>query len=208
MTRETLVARGLHLEYLTVGWNVLEGALAIVFGCSSGSIALLGFGLDSVIEVSSGMALVWRLHADQNTGTRERAERLALRLVGVSFLLLSAYILFDSGKALLQREAPERSVPGIALAFASLLVMPLLARTKGRVAAALGSGALQADSQQTDICAWLSGILIGGLALNAWLGWWWADPAAGAIMVPFIAKEGVEAVRGKNCCHHVAEEMR
>jgi divalent metal cation (Fe/Co/Zn/Cd) transporter len=199
-TREAIVARGLRLEYFTLGWNLLEALVALVSGFIAGSIALVGFGLDSLVEVSSGSVLLWRLRADRHAEHRERAERLALRLVGVSFLLLAAYVAADALKTLLRRETPEESIPGIILAIASLIAMPLLARAKRRVAHGLNSGAMHADSRQTDICAYLSAILLGGLLLNAALGWWWADPAAALIMVPLIAYEGIEAVQGKTCC--------
>jgi divalent metal cation (Fe/Co/Zn/Cd) transporter len=199
-TREAMVARGLRLEYFTLGWNLLEALVAVVCGVIAGSIALVGFGLDSVVEVSSGSVLLWRLRADRHAENRERAERSAVRLVGVSFLLLALYVAGDAIKTLLRRETPEESIPGIVLAIASLIAMPLLARAKRRVARGLNSRAMQADSRQTDICAYLSAILLGGLLLNAALGWWWADPAAALIMVPFIAHEGIEAVQGKTCC--------
>ena len=198
-SRQAIVSRGIRLEYLTIGWNCLEAVVAIISGLVAGSIALLSFGLDSVIEVSSGAVLLWRLSVDQG-GTRERAERLALRLVGISFLALAVYVTYDAVSALLHREPPERSLVGIALAILSLIVMPILARAKRSIARGLSSGAMQADSRQTDICAYLSAILLGGLALNALLGWWWADPAAGLSMVPLIAHEGIEAVKGKTCC--------
>ena len=199
-TREAMVARGLRLEYFTLGWNLLEALVALVCGVIAGSIALVGFGLDSVVEVSSGSVLLWRLRADRHAENRERAERFAVRLVGVSFLLLALYVAGDAIKTLLRRETPQESIPGIVLAIASLIAMPLLARAKRRVARGLNSGAMQADSRQTDICAYLSAILLGGLLLNAALGWWWADPVAALIMAPFIAHEGIEAVQGKTCC--------
>jgi divalent metal cation (Fe/Co/Zn/Cd) transporter len=199
-TREAMVARGLRLEYFTLGWNLLEALVALVCGVIAGSIALVGFGLDSVVEVSSGSVLLWRLRADRHAENRERAERFAVRMVGVSFLLLALYVAGDAIKTLLRRDTPEESIPGIVLAIASLIAMPLLARAKRRVARGLNSGAMQADSRQTDICAYLSAILLGGLLLNAALGWWWADPVAALIMVPFIAHEGIEAVQGKTCC--------
>jgi divalent metal cation (Fe/Co/Zn/Cd) transporter len=198
-SRQAIVSRGMRLEYLTIGWNCMEALVAIVSGLVAGSIALVGFGLDSVIEVSSGAVLVWRLGADR-TQARERAEHLALRLVGVSFLALAAYVTYEAILALLQHEAPARSLVGIALAFLSLIIMPILAHAKRRVARSLGSGAMQADSRQTDICAYLSAVLLGGLALNALSGWWWADPVAGLIMVPLIGHEGIEALQGKTCC--------
>jgi divalent metal cation (Fe/Co/Zn/Cd) transporter len=200
IARSQVLRRGRRLEYLTLAWNSLEALIAILAGMIAGSIALVGFGIDSVIECSSGAVLLWRLRSDQN----ERAEQVALRLVGVSFLALTAYILYESATSLLRREAPERSLVGIALAVASLIVMPLLARAKRRVARALNSSAMQADSRQTDICAYLSAILLGGLALNALLGWWWADPVAALLMSPLIAWEGIEALRGKTCCDHGA----
>lgn len=196
--RQALIQRGLRLELLTVGWNCAEAVIGIGAGLIAGSIALVGFGLDSVIEVSSGAILLWRLRADRSRG--EHAERLALRLVGVSFLALAAYVAANSAYSLWMRQAPEESYVGIGLAIVSLIVMPMLARAKRRVASALSSRALHADSQQTQICAYLSAILLGGLVLNAALGWWWADPVAGLLMAPIIVSEGVEALRGKTCC--------
>ena len=201
-TRAASIHRGLSLEYFTVVWNLLEAMVALISGAVAGSIALIGFGLDSLIEVSSGMILLWRLHADHDEERREGVERNALKLVGVSLLLLAAYVAGDSVASLVGRRAPERSLPGIALAIASLIAMPLLARAKRRVARALGSAALQADSRQTDICAYLSAVLLLGLLLNASFGWWWADPVAGLVMVPLIGYEGSEALRGKTCCRH------
>ena len=197
-TRESDVLRGRRLEYLTVGWNLCEGVIAIAAGAASGSTALVGFGLDSFIESSSGAALIWRLrHAGEGD---ERRERIALKLVGASLLLLAAYVGADAVWSLARRETPEVSLVGVALAVVSLVAMPLLARAKRRVAARLGSRALAADSRQTDICAYLSAILLAGLALNAAFGWWWADPAAALLMTPLIVKEGVEALRGETCC--------
>jgi len=201
-----LATRGRRLEYVTLGWNAIEAAVAIGAGVVAGSIALVGFGLDSVIECISGVALLWRLNA---TVDGEHRERVALKIVGVSFLLLAAYVGIDSAYALWTRERPEHSVPGIVLACLSLIVMPLLARAKRRVAAALHSGALHADSRQTDICAYLSAILVGGLILNATLNWRWADPLAALVMVPIITREGVEALRGNSCgCASAVPESR
>jgi divalent metal cation (Fe/Co/Zn/Cd) transporter len=197
--RAAQVRRGLRLEYLTVGWNAAEALVAIISGVVAGSIALVGFGIDSVIESSSGVILLWRLRADRHDERREQAERTALKLVGGSFLLLAAYVAFDAIKTLWTREGPEVSLVGIALAVVSLIVMPLLARAKRRVAAGINSRALHADSRQTDLCAFLSAILLGGLVLNALFGWWWADPVAGLLMTPIVAKEGREALRGETC---------
>lgn len=191
------VRRGRRLEYFTIIWNCLESLIAIGSGLLAGSIALVGFGVDSLIESSSGVALLWRLRDGEKGDKREQA---ALKHVGISFLLLAGYVAFNAIKALIRREPPEASYIGIALALLSLAVMPLLARMKRQVAAQLNSHALQADSRQTDICAYLSAILLGGLLLNAIFNWWWADPLAAMMMVPIIAKEGVEALRGKTCC--------
>ena len=189
---------GRLLEYLTIGWNMLEGVVAVGSGLVAGSAALVGFGVDSFIESLSGGALLWRLRSDEDS---ERRERIALKLVGVSFLALAAYVAYDAASSLIRSEPPEASYVGIALAALSLVVMPLLARAKRRVAAGLNSRALEADSRQTDICAYLSAILLGGLLLNAVLGWWWADPVAALVMAPILAKEGVEALRGETCCN-------
>ena len=199
MARREQVRRGRWLEYLTVGWNSLEGIIALVAGFAAGSIALVGFGFDSIIEVTSGVALLWRLHLDAPE-RRERAEQISLKIVGVSFLALAAYVAYDAVRSLITRESPEASYVGIALAALSVVVMPLLARAKRGVAAKINSRAMQADSRQTDICAYLSAILLGGLILNALLGWWWADPVAALVMTPIIVKEGVEALRGETCC--------
>lgn len=198
--RARLVAQGRRLEYFTVVYNSLEGLIAISAGLIAGSIALVGFGFDSMIEVTSGAVLLWRLYADANLARRERVEAISLRIVGVCFVLLAAYVGFDSIKSLVRREAPVESIPGIVLAAVSLVIMPLLVRAKRKVARGINSQALMADSKQTELCTYLSAILLGGLLLNALLGWWWADPVAALIMVPIIAKEGVEALRGKTCC--------
>ena len=200
ITRAESVRTGRSLEFLTIGWNSLEALIAIIAGAVAGSIALVGFGLDSVIEVSSGAALLWRLSLDGDASRRERLDATALKIVGASFIALAAYVAYDAVAALWSRQAPESSFVGIALAALSLVVMPLLARAKRRVAARIQSKALQADSRQTDICAYLSAILLGGLLLNALFGWWWADPVAALIMTPIIAREGREAWRGETCC--------
>jgi len=199
--RRAALVRGRRLEYLTVGWNSLEAVAAIVAGAFAGSIALVGFGLDSVIETSSGLALLWRLsHANErNSDSRERAERISLRIVGVSFLALATYVGYEAVRDLWTRQAPEHSIPGIVIAAVSLIAMPLLARAKRKVAQTLNSNALKADSRQTYLCAYLSVILLGGLLLNVLVGWWWADPVAGLIMVPIIVREAIEAQRGDPC---------
>ncbi|HEX4899875.1 MAG TPA: cation transporter [Pyrinomonadaceae bacterium] len=205
--RSESLRRGRVLEYLTIIWNLLEGIVSVGAGLLAGSIALVGFGFDSFIESLSGGALLWRLHLDAPE-RRERAEYIALKLVGISFLLLAAYVAFDAIKSLIQREPPEASYIGIGIAALSLVVMPFLARAKSKVAGELNSRALQADSRQTDICAYLSAILLGGLLLNAIFGFWWADPVAALVMTPIIAREGIEALRGETCddCHAVSTD--
>ena len=203
LTRQAAVGRGIALEHLTVGWNILEGIVAILSGALAGSVALMGFGIDSGIESASGGILLWRLYSERCGQDTEAVERRALNLVGVSFILLAAYVAFDAAKTLISHERPERSIIGILLSVLSLIVMPLLARAKRRTAAQLNSRALHADSRQTSICAYLSAILLGGLLLNALLGWWWADPIAALVMVPIIVNEGREALHGEPCddCH-------
>ena len=198
--RADLVRRGRYLEYFTIGYNSLEGLIAVAAGLLAGSIALVGFGFDSLIEVTSGAVLLWRLHADLDEERRERVEAISLRIVGACFVLLAIYVSYDSVKSLIRREAPQESIVGIVLAAISLIVMPLLVRAKRRVARGINSAALMADSKQTELCTYLSAILLGGLLLNALLGWWWADPVAALVMVPIIVKEGIEGLRGEICC--------
>jgi divalent metal cation (Fe/Co/Zn/Cd) transporter len=197
---DLLARRGRRLEYFTIAWNSIEALAALISGILAGSVALVGFGLDSVIEVISGAALLWRLHRQVNQNQREDAERIALRIAGVCFVALAAYIAFDSLYSLLSRKAPEHSLAGILVAIAALVVMPLLGRAKRDVACKLNSMAMRSDAKQADFCLYLSAILLGGLMLNLWLGWWWADPLAALVMAPLIAKEGAEALRGKACC--------
>jgi divalent metal cation (Fe/Co/Zn/Cd) transporter len=200
LERQAVAQRGRHLEYFTIAWNSLEGVVAVVAGALAGSISLVGFGIDSFIEVTSGTVLLWRMAVDADVRRRERNEQLSLRVVGVCFLALAAYVGYESISDLVSRKASEHSIPGIALACVSLVVMPLLSRAKKRVANELGSSAMHADAKQTDFCVYLSVILLLGLFLNAALGWWWADPTAALLMVPLIAKEGVEAMKGETCC--------
>lgn len=177
--RAALVRRGQKLSLITIGYNIVEGVVA---------------------EVASGVASLWRLRADVDPVRRERVEHVTVRIVGASFLVLAAFVTIDAVNALLHREHPDESYFGIALAIGSLVVMPILARAKRRVAAGLSSRALASDATQTDVCTYLSAILLGGLALNAAFGWWWADPVAALAMIPFIVKEGIEGVRGEPPC--------
>lgn len=169
---------GRWFQYLTMVWNAAECVVALIAGFVAGSIALVGFGFDSAVEVTSSVAALWRLHHDPDEARREAAEQRAARIIGVCFLLVAAYVLNEAGTALAERAAPGRSDVGLALAALSLIVMPVLVRYKRRVATRLGSGALEAETRQTGVCAYLSAILLAGLGLNAWLGWWWADPVA------------------------------
>ncbi len=198
--RSVHLERGITLEYLTVGWNAIEGLVAVGSGIVAGSIALVGFGIDSFIETFSGAVLLWRLQSERRGADAEWVERRALKLVGLSFVLLAAYVTFDSIKSLVERQRPEHSIIGIIIAVLSLIVMPWLARQKRNAAGRLNSQALHSDSRQTSLCAYLSAILLVGLALNAALGWWWADPAAALVMVPIIAREGWQAMNGKASC--------
>jgi divalent metal cation (Fe/Co/Zn/Cd) transporter len=198
--RPLLVRRGLWLNYLTLAYNTVEAVVAIAAGLVAGSVALLGFGVDSGIEVTASVAAQWRLRADVDPVRRERVERVTHRIIGVSFLLLAAYVAVDSVTTLWGREAPEPSTVGLAVLALSVVVMPILARAKRRVARALQSRALEADAAQTSLCAYLSVIALAGVGLNAAFGWWWADPAAALAMVPIIGKEGIEGLRGDAEC--------
>lgn len=200
--RAAALRHALRLEYLTIGWNLVEGGVAIVAAVLAGSVALLGFGIDSFVESASGGVLVWRLLAERRGLDAEQVERLdarAHRLVGASLFLLAAYVAWEAVTALWTREVPRPSAIGIALTAVSIGAMQWLARAKRRAARRLGSRALEADAFQTTACFWLSIITLAGLALNAALGWWWADPAAALGMTFFIAREGLEAWRGEAC---------
>jgi len=199
LDRTAVVHHGRRLEYFTVGWNALEGLVAVVAGAIAGSISLVGFGIDSFIEVTSGSVLLWRMSVDAEVQHRELNEKRALRIVGGCFFLLAAYIACESVLDLWSGRAPEHSIPGIVLACISLVVMPLLSRAKRKVGRALGSAAMHADAKQTEFCTYLSAILLAGLLLNAFFGLWWADPVAALVMVPIIAKEGIEGLQGKAC---------
>jgi len=200
--RAALVRRGIWLSYATIGYNSLEAVGSLVAGILAGSVALVGFGFDSVIEVTAAVAAQWRLRADLDHSRRQRVELLTHRIVGSCFIALALYVTFDGATTLINREAPEGSTFGIIVLALSVIVMPILARSKKRVARGLTSGALEAEATQTSLCAYLSVIGLAGVALNAGFGWWWADPVAALIMVPIIAREGIEGLRAKPdaCC--------
>src|SRR5881409_989458 len=198
MERVALLRRGIALEGVTVGYNALEGIIAIAAGLAAGSVALTGFGIDSVIEVTSGALLWWRLRTELGSAPLgPTVERRAARGAGLLLLALGVYILTDSARLLLAGNRPESSPLGIVLTALSLIVMPLLARAKLGVAASLASRALRADAHESIVCAWLSATTLLGLGLNAALGWWWADPVAALAMLPLIVREGIEAWRGE-----------
>jgi len=203
--RGELLRRGLWLEGATLGWNVLEGVIAVAAGVVSASVALIGFGVDSFVETASAAIVGWRLWAElrgRSPEATERIERTTARIAGGLLLVLAAYIVVDAGRRLLGfgREA-EESLVGIVLTSVSLVVMPFLGWAKLRTAKALGSRALRADAYETIACAWLSLTTLAGLVLNAWMGWWWADPAAALVLVPLIVREGLEGWQGECECH-------
>src|SRR5437763_11227711 len=171
--RAAAARRGRSLQYVTIAWNSAECAVALVAGFLAGSIALVGFGFDSAIEVTSSVTALWRLGRDADEARREAAERRTVRLIGGLFLLLAAYVAYEAGHALIARQAPEHTTVGIVLAALSLVVMPVLVYFKRAIATRLQSGALEAEARQTRVCAYLSAILLAGLGLNSWLGRWW-----------------------------------
>lgn len=200
--RAESIRHALRLEYLTIGWNLVEGLVAVSAAVLAGSVALFGFGIDSFVESASGAVLVWRLLAERRGMHPEEVKRLdarAHKLVGASLFLLAAYIALDAGAALWHREEPRPTMVGIALTIVSIAAMQWLARAKRRAARRLRSRALEADAFQTTACFWLSIITLGGIGLNAALGWWWADPAAALGMTVFLTREGLEAWRGEAC---------
>lgn len=195
--REELHRRGVRLEAFTITWNVVEAVVAVGAGLLAGSVALVGFGVDSGLEVISAVALLWRLlKAGPKASAEETgaAEKRALYLVAATFFLLSAYIAYESVGALLSREGPDGSTVGLVLAAISLLVMPILAYLKGRTGREMGSEALVADSKETWVCSYLSLALLLGVGLYAAFGWWWADPVAALAMLPVILWQGFETL--------------
>jgi divalent metal cation (Fe/Co/Zn/Cd) transporter len=202
--RAAAVRRGRRLNRLTIGWNAVEGVVAVAAGVAAGSVSLVGFGLDSGIEVSAAVILAWRLAQERGQGCTQAADRRATRAIAVSFLALAAWVGIESTRDLLGRAEPEASIPGIILAGLSLVVMPVLARAKRKVAPVLGSRAAVSEANQTSLCAWLSAVLLVGLAANALLGWWWADPAAGLGIAALAGVEGIRTWRAESladtCC--------
>jgi len=193
--RELLNRRSLLLAYVTAGYNLLEGVVAIAAGTAAASAALIGFGLDSFVEVSSALVVIWQFRSR----VPEARERLALRLIAMSFFALAGWVAFSATRALLGVQEVEQSVPGVVLAAVSLVVMPLLVWAKRRTGKELNSRTVVADSTQTLLCTYLSAVLLVGLVLNAWLGWAWADSLAALLIAGVAVKEGVQAWRGEQC---------
>lgn len=203
--RHSTVRQGILLSYATIGYNSLEAIGSLIAGLLSGSVALVGFGVDSVIEVVASFAAQWRLRTDADVSRRPGSELLTLRIVGWCFVALAAYVTADSVKSLVLAEEPDRSWFGLVVLALSAIVMPGLAWAKRRVAIRMQSSALAAEAKQTSLCAYLSVIALGGVGLNAFVGWWWADPVAALAMVPIIAREGVHGIRSQahehdTCC--------
>jgi divalent metal cation (Fe/Co/Zn/Cd) transporter len=196
-TASDLRRRGLRLEYATIAYNAVEAVVAVWSGIAAGSIALVGFGLDSVIEVFAASVVVWEFQ-----GVSEDRTRRALRFIAISFFVLAAYVTVEAVRDLLVGAEPAESLPGIVLAGASLLVMPALAIAKRRTGRELGSMTLLADATETLLCSYLSAILLVGLLLNATVGWWWADPLAALGIAYLAVREGVEAWRGEDDDHN------
>ncbi|MEO6776853.1 MAG: cation transporter [Kofleriaceae bacterium] len=202
-SRTRTLAHALLLEYLTVGWNVIEGVVAITAAFAAGSVALLAFGIDSFVECASGGFLIWRLRAEKTAkdgAAIERLDRRAHQLVGWSLFALAAWVLVDASTALYTQERPAPSVVGMVMLGLSIGAMYGLAKAKRRAAAALKSRALEADSFQTSACFWLSIVGLVGVGLNAAFGFWWADPVAALGIAVLLVKEGREGLRGKSCC--------
>ena len=196
--RDRLIRRVKLLSWASLGWMTIEGAVAIVAGIVAGSIALVGFGLDSVVEGFASVVIIWRF-----TGARklsEAAETRAQKLVAIQFFVLAPYVGFESVRALVGSDRPDASWVGIALAAGSLVVMPYLGIAKQRIAIRLGSAATKGEGRQNMLCAYLAGALLVGLLGNALFGAWWLDPIVGLLIAALAVKEGLEAWRGDGCC--------
>lgn len=202
--RSRQVRHGFYLSVITVSWNIIEGIIAVVFGVVSGSVALLGFGIDSFVESTSGVVVGWRFSYEMSGRSREKTEKAELwaaRITGSLLLVLALYLLTESLRRLLgYGREPDPSRIGIALTIISLIFMPVLAKAKLKIAGQSGSRALRADAYETIACAWLSLTTLVGLILNAVFGWWWADPVAALVLVPLIVREGIEGLRGSDDC--------
>jgi divalent metal cation (Fe/Co/Zn/Cd) transporter len=192
--------QGLRLEYFTIGWNLLEAIVGMAAGVIAGSISLVAFALDSIVEASSGAVLVLRFRGEAKGGFSDDLERKALRRLALAFLALAAYVAFRAVRTLMTGSRPESSPTGIVLALVSLLVMPVLARRKRMLSREMESRALEADSIQTSLCTYLSAILLLGLLANSLRGWWWADPVAALCLAGIAANEGRELWAEEDRC--------
>ena len=203
-TRDQAVTRQRWLTATTIGWNVVEGVVAIAAGIAAGSVSLIGFGLDSSIEVSAAVILAWRRAQERRTGCKQGVDERAQRLIAVSFAVLAVYVGVESVRDLVTVHRPAESPVGIVIAALSLVVMPVLARAKRRLAPVIGSRAVEAEATQTVLCALMSGGLLLGLGANAALGWWWADPTAGLFIASLAVYEAVNVWRAESledtCC--------
>ncbi|MFE9504641.1 cation transporter [Streptomyces anthocyanicus] len=197
--RDVLAKRIRFLVAATITYNVIEATVAITAGTVASSAALIGFGLDSIVEVSSAAAVAWQFSARDHE-LREAREKITLRIIAASFFALAAYVSFDAARALMGTGEAERSMPGIVIAALSLVLMPFLSAAQRRTGRELGSASAVADSKQTLLCTYLSAVLLVGLVLNVTLGWSWADPIAALVIAVIAVKEGIEAWRGKGCC--------
>ncbi len=193
--RHAAVRQGILLSYATIGYNSLEAIASLIAGLLSGSVALVGFGIDSIIEVIASVAAQWRLRTDTDLSKRFSSEVRTLRIVGWCFIALSVYVTVDAFKSLYLAEEPDRSWFGLTVLVLSAIVMPVLARAKRRVALKMQSTALKAEAKQTSLCAYLSVIALAGVGFNALFGVWWADPVAALAMVPIIVREGINGLR-------------
>jgi divalent metal cation (Fe/Co/Zn/Cd) transporter len=201
VARAASVQSALRLEYFSLVWNFLETFVGLAAGLASGSVALIGFALDSVVESSSAAALIWRLRREQSgSASTEDIERRAVRMVGGAFVALGAYVAVEASIDLVTRSKPEASAVGIALAAVSVVVMPLLAVRKRRMAKSLDSRSLEADSGQTWLCSYISAFLLVGLGANAAFGWWWADPVAALVIAGLALREGRELWTTQRFC--------
>jgi divalent metal cation (Fe/Co/Zn/Cd) transporter len=193
--------RGLRLEYFSLGYNAFEAFVGIAAGLLAGSVALIGFGLDSIVEGTSALILVWRLRSERSSArTSEEAEVRAVRLVAIAFLVLAAYVGVNAVVELVRATHPDASPVGMGLALVSLIVMPVLAKRKRDVARELDSRSMEADSKQTILCTYLSAVLLFGLVTNSLFGWWWADPVAALVIAGLAASEGIELWRHRDFC--------
>jgi divalent metal cation (Fe/Co/Zn/Cd) transporter len=204
LSRPEAVRRVRLYNNLTIGWNVIEGVVAMAAGIAAGSISLIAFGLDSGVEVSTSLVLAWRLAKERRGGCMTDYDQRATRLIAICFGVLAVYVGYEAVARLAEQRAPGVSIIGIALATASIVIMPLLARAKKRLGPTLGSQAVVSESRQTELCAWLSGVVLVGLGLNALFGWWWADPVAALAVAGFAGFETVRAWRAdsleETCC--------